>query len=63
MITQRVVPCILIALAATGRLTGQDLVTHRFLLEDITEGFRVLRERIGDPPQVWSSFLESGGQR
>lgn len=41
-----------VALAAAGRLTGAELVTHRFPLADITEGFRVLRERIGDPLKV-----------
>ena len=38
-----------VALAAAGRLTGQGLVTHRLPLEDITDGFRMLRERQGDP--------------
>ncbi len=41
-----------IALAASGKLQGKTLVTHRFALEDITEGLRVLRERIGDPLKV-----------
>lgn len=38
-----------VALAAMGRLTGRALVTHRLPLEDITDGFRMLRERSGDP--------------
>ena len=38
-----------VALAAAGRLTGEGLVTHRLPLEEITEGFRALRERIGEP--------------
>lgn len=41
-----------IALAAAGKLQGKPLVTHRFPLEDISEGLRVLRERIGDPLKV-----------
>ncbi len=41
-----------IALAASGKLQGKTLVTHRFALEDITEGLQVLRERIGDPLKV-----------
>jgi L-iditol 2-dehydrogenase len=41
-----------VALAAAGKLRGAELVTHRFPLEDITEGLRVLRERIGDPLKV-----------
>ena len=41
-----------VALASTGRLTGAELVTHRFPLDEITEGFRILRERIGDPLKV-----------
>jgi L-iditol 2-dehydrogenase len=41
-----------VALAAAGRLSGAALVTHRFPLDDIGEGFRVLRERIGDPLKV-----------
>jgi L-iditol 2-dehydrogenase len=41
-----------VALAAAGRLTGAALVTHRFPLDDIREGFRILRERIGDPLKV-----------
>jgi L-iditol 2-dehydrogenase len=31
---------------------GGELVTHRFPLEQIQEGFRVLREREGDPIKV-----------
>jgi threonine dehydrogenase-like Zn-dependent dehydrogenase len=38
-----------VALAASGRLHGAALVTHHLPLADITEGFRRLRERIGDP--------------
>ena len=38
-----------VALAAAGRFTGKELVTHRLPLEDITDGFRMLRERSGDP--------------
>ena len=41
-----------VALAATGRLMGAELVTHRFPLDEISEGFRILRERIGDPLKV-----------
>ena len=41
-----------VALAASGRLKGAPLVTHRFALEQITEGLRILRERIGDPLKV-----------
>jgi L-iditol 2-dehydrogenase len=41
-----------IALAAQGRLRGDELVTHEFPLENIAEAFRVLRERIGDPIKV-----------
>lgn len=41
-----------LALAAAGRLKGQELVTHRFPLAEITEGLRVLRERTGDPLKV-----------
>ena len=38
-----------VALAAAGRLTGEALVTHRAPLEEISDGFHRLRERIGDP--------------
>jgi L-iditol 2-dehydrogenase len=41
-----------VALAARGRLRGEELVTHRFPLERIGEAFRVLREREGDPIKV-----------
>jgi L-iditol 2-dehydrogenase len=41
-----------LSLAAQGKLRGRDLVTHRFPLEDIQEGFRVLRAREGDPIKV-----------
>jgi L-iditol 2-dehydrogenase len=41
-----------IALAAQGRLRGDELVTHEFPLEKIAEAFHVLRERIGDPIKV-----------
>jgi L-iditol 2-dehydrogenase len=41
-----------VALAASGRLKGAELVTHHFPLEEITEGFRTMRERIGDPLKI-----------
>lgn len=41
-----------LSLAAQGKLRGRDLVTHRFPLDEIQEGFRVLREREGDPIKV-----------
>jgi len=41
-----------LSLAAQGKLRGRELVTHRFALEDIQEGFRVLRAREGDPIKV-----------
>ncbi|MFL6056606.1 MAG: zinc-binding dehydrogenase [Actinoallomurus sp.] len=41
-----------VALAAAGMIRAKELVTHRFRLEDITEAFRVLRERDGDPLKV-----------
>jgi L-iditol 2-dehydrogenase len=41
-----------LSLAAQGKLRGRDLVTHRFPLEQIQEGFRVLRAREGDPVKV-----------
>ena len=41
-----------LSLAAQGKLRGRDLVTHRFPLDDIQEGFRVVREREGDPIKV-----------
>ncbi|HEY1294300.1 MAG TPA: alcohol dehydrogenase catalytic domain-containing protein [Chloroflexota bacterium] len=41
-----------LSLAAQGKIRGRDLVTHHFPLEDIQEGFRVVREREGDPIKV-----------
>jgi len=41
-----------LSLVAQGKVRGRDLVTHRFPLEEIQEGFRVLRERDGDPIKV-----------
>src|SRR5262249_30123200 len=41
-----------LALAAQGKLRGAPLVTHRFPLDEINEGFRVVRERIDDPIKV-----------
>lgn len=41
-----------VALAETGRLHGEPLVTHRFALDDIAEAFRVIRDRDGDPVKV-----------
>lgn len=40
------------AIAAGGGLRGEELVSHRFPLEDIAEAFRVVRERDGDPMKV-----------
>lgn len=41
-----------LSLAAQGKIRCGELVTHRFSLDDIQEGFRVARERIGDPIKV-----------
>lgn len=41
-----------VALAASGQLRGKELVTHHFPLQEITEAFRVIRERDGDPLKV-----------
>jgi L-iditol 2-dehydrogenase len=41
-----------LSLAAHGKIRGRDLVTHRFPLDQIQEGFRVVREREGDPVKV-----------
>lgn len=41
-----------LSLAAQGRIQGRDLVTHHFPLSEINEGFRVVRERDGDPIKV-----------
>jgi L-iditol 2-dehydrogenase len=41
-----------LSLARQGKIRGRDLVTHRFPLEQIQEGFRILREREGDPIKV-----------
>src|SRR5918999_1940095 len=41
-----------VSLAQRGRLAGEELVTHRFALEDIADGLRAMRERDGDPVKV-----------
>jgi L-iditol 2-dehydrogenase len=41
-----------LSLAAQGKIRGRDLVTHHFPLDQINEGFRVIRERQGDPIKV-----------
>jgi L-iditol 2-dehydrogenase len=41
-----------LSLAAQGKIRGRDLVTHHFPLDQINEGFRILRERVGDPIKV-----------
>lgn len=41
-----------VELAGRGQLNAGHLVTHRFGLEEITEAFRVVRERDGDPIKV-----------
>ncbi|HEV3086819.1 MAG TPA: zinc-binding dehydrogenase, partial [Candidatus Cybelea sp.] len=41
-----------LSLAKQGSLRGAELVTHHFPLDDIQEGFRVVREREGDPIKV-----------
>jgi L-iditol 2-dehydrogenase len=41
-----------LSLVAQGKVRGRELVTHRFPLDHIQEGFRVVREREGDPIKV-----------
>lgn len=38
-----------LSLVAQGKVRGRDLVTHRLPLDEIQQGFRMLREREGDP--------------
>ena len=38
-----------LSLVAQGKVRGRDLVTHQFPLDQIQQGFRILREREGDP--------------
>ncbi|HYX91936.1 MAG TPA: alcohol dehydrogenase catalytic domain-containing protein [Myxococcaceae bacterium] len=41
-----------LSLVAQGKIRGRELVTHRFPLDEIQEGFRVLRSREGDPIKI-----------
>ena len=41
-----------LSLAAQGKIRCGELVTHHFSLDDIQEGFRVAKERDGDPIKV-----------
>lgn len=41
-----------VSLAEQGRLSGRELVTHRFGLDDIAEAFDVMRNRTGDPLKI-----------
>jgi L-iditol 2-dehydrogenase len=41
-----------LSLVEQGKMRGGELVTHRFPLEQIREGFRVVAEREGDPIKV-----------
>ena len=41
-----------LSLLAQGKIRGRDLVTHHFPLDQIQEGFRVVREGLGDPMKV-----------
>ncbi len=38
-----------LSLVAQGKVRGRDLVTHQFPLDQIQQGFRILRERESDP--------------
>ena len=38
-----------LSLAKRGILRGAELVTHTFALDEIQDGFRIVREREGDP--------------
>jgi L-iditol 2-dehydrogenase len=41
-----------VALAAQGKLSGAEMVTHRFPLADIATAFHVVRGRVGEPVKV-----------
>jgi len=41
-----------VCLAEHGRISGSELVTHRFPLEEIGEAFEVMRNRTGDPLKI-----------
>jgi L-iditol 2-dehydrogenase len=41
-----------LSLASQGKLRCGELVTHHFPLDQIQEGFRVVRDRVGDPIKV-----------
>jgi L-iditol 2-dehydrogenase len=41
-----------LSLVAQGKVRGRELVTHQFPLDEIQQGFRVLRSREGDPIKI-----------
>jgi L-iditol 2-dehydrogenase len=41
-----------VSLARQGRMQCEELVTHEFPLDRISEAFRVMRDRIGDPLKI-----------
>ena len=41
-----------VSLLAQGKIRGAELVTHRYRLDQIREGFRVLKERESNPVSV-----------
>ena len=50
-----------LSLIASGRVEGEKLVTHKYDLEDIQQGFDELRARTGDPIKI--VFVPKGGQQ
>jgi len=42
----------MLELVATGRINLRRIITHRFPLDRVNEGFRVLRQKIGNPMRV-----------
>jgi L-iditol 2-dehydrogenase len=50
-----------VSLAVQGKLRGAEMVTHHVPLENISEAFRIVRERDGDPVKVVVVPLSGGG--